>query len=197
MPTLEEEEAFSHLRARQGAGARYDADGAPSHELALARRGTAYFARLLNSLRNAELYEASTITGWTRAQVVAAVAFNAKDLTRMVETARLGLIGVDVPYEKDREKEIEFAATLPAHALRNLFKHSEVHLNVEWRDLSNEHWSVRLISKNEVPILVAETPITRARFIWAHSLYMNAGGSFKDIPPELVSEHGFLPTRQK
>ena len=34
-----------------------------------------------------------------------------------------------------RDKEISFGATLSPIALRNLFDHSAVHLNVEWRDL--------------------------------------------------------------
>jgi maleylpyruvate isomerase len=182
MPTLEEEEAFSHLRARQGAGARYDAEGAPSYELALARRGTAYFARLLNNLRNAELYEASAITGWTRAHVVAAVAYNAKDITRMVEAARMDLSQIDIPSESDRAEEIAYAATLPAHALRNLFKHSEVHLNVEWRDLTDKNWQATLTTSRGQTIAVSQTPKIRAQAIWSRSIDLDAGGQVSDLP---------------
>jgi hypothetical protein len=105
MPTLEEEEAFSHLRVRQGSGARYDADGAPALELTLARRGTAYFARLLNNLRDAELYQPSAVPGWNRAHVVAAVAYHAKDITRIVEAARLDVARVTLPSKTDREED--------------------------------------------------------------------------------------------
>ena len=182
MPTLEEEEAFSYLRARQGAGARYDAEGAPSHDLALARRGTAYFARLLNNLSNAELYEASAISGWSRAHVVAAVAYNARDITRMVEAVRLDLSKIDVPSENDRAEEIAYAATLPAHALRNLFKHSEVHLNVEWRDLTDRNWQATLTTSRGQTIPVSQTPIMRAEAIWSRSIDLNAGGQISDFP---------------
>jgi maleylpyruvate isomerase len=182
MPTPEEEEAFSHLRARQGAGARYDAEGAPTHDLALARRGTAYFARLLNNLRNAELFEASAITGWTRAHVVAAVAHNAKDITLMVEAARMDLIQIDIPSEDERAEEIAYAATLPAHALRNLFKHSEVHLNVEWRDLTVKNWQATLTTRRGQRIPVSQTPKIRAQAIWKRSIDLNAGGQISDLP---------------
>lgn len=185
MPTLEEEEAFSHLRARQGAGARYDAEGAPSHDLAMARRGTAYFARLLNNLSNAELYEASAITGWTRALVVAAVAYNARDITRMVEAARLDLSKIDVLSEDNRAEEIAYAATLPAHALRNLFKHSEVHLNVEWRDLTDRNWQAILTTGRGQTIPVSQTPIMRAEAIWSRSIDLHAGGQISDLPEAL------------
>jgi maleylpyruvate isomerase len=185
MPTLEEEEAFSHLRARQGAGARYDAAGAPSHELALARRGTAYFARLLNNLRNAELYEDSAIPHWTRAHVVAAVAYNAKDMTRIVEAARMDLSQIDIPSERERAEDIAYAATLPAHALRNLFKHSEVHLNVEWRDLTDENWQATLTTNLGQTILVWQTPLKRAQTIWSRAIDLNAGGRNADVPEVL------------
>jgi maleylpyruvate isomerase len=182
MPTPEEEEAFSHLRARQGAGARYDAEGAPTYDLALARRGTAYFARLLNNLRNAELFEASAITGWTRAHVVAALAHNAKDITLMVEAARMDLIQIDIPSEDERAEEIAYAATLPAHALRNLFKHSEVHLNVEWRDLTVKNWQATLTTRHGQRIPVSQTPIMRAEAIWSRSIDLNAGGQISNLP---------------
>jgi maleylpyruvate isomerase len=185
MPTLEEEEAFSHLRARQGAGARYDADGSPALELTLARRGTAYFARLLNNLRDTELYQPSAVPGWSRAHVVAAVAYHAKGLTRIVEAARLGVARVSLPSKPDREEEIDFACTLPARALRNLFKHSEVHLNVEWRDLTIANWGASVWTDQTTSVHVKSTPFSRAAFIWSHAVDLNAGGQASDLPAEL------------
>jgi maleylpyruvate isomerase len=185
MPTLEEEEAFSHLRARQGAGARYDAEGAPSHDLAMARRGTAYFARLLNNLRDAELYQPSAVPGWSRAHFVAAVAYHAKDLTRIVEAVRSDVARVSLPSKTDREEEIVFAGTLPARALRNLFKHSEVHLNVEWRDLTPANWGASVWTDQTTSIHVKTTPLSRAALIWSHALDLNAGGQASDLPAEL------------
>jgi len=182
MPTLEEEEAFSHLRARQGAGARYDAATAPARDLVLARHGTAYFARLLNNLRNADLYEASAIAGWSRAHVVAAVAFNARDITRIVEAARMELSQIDIPSESDRAEEIVYSASLPAHALRNLFKHSEVHLNVEWRDLTDRNWLATLTTSRGQTIPVSQTPMKRAKAIWSRSIDLYAGGQISDLP---------------
>jgi maleylpyruvate isomerase len=182
MPTLEEDEAFSRLRAKQGAGARYDADNAPAQELAWARRGTAYFARLLNNLRDRELYSPSAVNGWTRAHVVAAVAFNARDITRIVEAARLQLGCVETPTAEDRIAELSYAATLPSHALRNLFKHSEVHLNVEWRDLSNDDWQAVVMVSGSKRVTLSTTPLMRAQTIWSHAIDLGCGGQTLDIP---------------
>ena len=49
------EAARAALQARQGEGARYDAATAPARDLDWARRGTAYFARMLNGLSDAAL----------------------------------------------------------------------------------------------------------------------------------------------
>ena len=60
------EEARAALRELQGRGARYDAAAAPARELDWARRGTAYFARLLNNLSDEDLDAPSALPGVSR-----------------------------------------------------------------------------------------------------------------------------------
>ena len=181
------EEARAALRIRQGAGARYDAPNAPAEELRWARLGTAYFARTLGELLDEEMSEPSLLPGWTRAELIAHVGYNARALTRLMEWARTG---VETPmYLSDRQRngEILLGGTLPARALRNLFAHSEVHLNVEWRDLTDEQWDheVRTAQGRTVP--ARETAWMRAREVWVHAVDLGNGGSFLDFPPELVA----------
>ena len=85
MSTLDQ--ARAELRARQGRGARYDAPEAPAAALALARSGTAYFARKLNALSDADLYQPSQIPGQIRAHLICAVAYQARALARQAEAA--------------------------------------------------------------------------------------------------------------
>jgi maleylpyruvate isomerase len=194
-----EEAAREALRARQGAGARYDAAAAPAKELAWARRGTAYFARKLRELRDDALTAPSLLPAWSRAHVIAHVGYNARALARLVEWARTG---VEMPmYESAaaRVAEIELGSTLPPRALRNLFDHAEVHLNVEWRDLTDEQWDAVVGGT-----AIRETPWMRAREIWIHAVDLDNGGSFLDMPadfldrltPELAEEAGLpaVPT---
>jgi maleylpyruvate isomerase len=179
--TAVEEAAREALRTRQGAGARYDAVAAPARELAWTRRGTAYFARRLRELSEAELTGPSLIAGWTRAHVIAHVGYNARALARLVEWARTG---VEMPFYESPEArafEIELGATLPDRALRNLFDHAEVHLNVEWRDLTDAQWDAAVGG-----VAIRETPWMRAREIWVHAVDLDNGGSFLDFPPDLV-----------
>ena len=180
------EAAAAALRERQGAGARYDAANAPHEELALARLGTAYFARKLNELSDAELDEPSLLPGWSRRHVVSHVGYNARALTHLTEWARTG---VETPMYTDpgqRERQILRGVTLPARALRFLFDHSAVHLNVEWRDLSDHQWDAPVVTAQGRTVPVRETAWMRAREVWVHAVDLGNGGSFRDFPPELV-----------
>ncbi|MCK6209550.1 maleylpyruvate isomerase family mycothiol-dependent enzyme [Georgenia sp. EYE_87] len=182
------EQAREELRRRQGAGARYDSENAPARELAWARTGTAYFARKLNELTDEELYGPSLLPGWTRAHLVAHVGYNARALTRLCEWARTGVETPMYASTTQRNTEIDRGATLPARALRNLFAHAEVHLNVEWRDLTDEQWDheVRTAQGRTVP--ARETAWMRAREVWVHAVDLDNAGSFRDFPPDLLDE---------
>jgi maleylpyruvate isomerase len=154
--------------------------------LLLARRGQAYFSRKLNELRNDELDAPSLVAGWTRRHVVAHVGLNARALTRLTEWAATGVETPMYASPGERDQEIEFAATLPARALRNLCAHAAVHLDVEWRDLPEEAWHapVRTALGRVVP--ASETVWMRTREVWVHAVDLDNGGSFGDFPAELV-----------
>ena len=176
------------LRARQGQGARYDSPAAPARELAWARSGTAYFARALNELTDAQLDEPSLLPGWTRAALVAHVGYNARALTRLCEWARTGVETPMYASVEQRNAEIERGATLPARALRHLFAHSEVHLSVEWRDLTDEDWDTEVRTAQGRTVPARETAWMRTREVWIHAVDLDNGASFLDFPPEVVDE---------
>jgi maleylpyruvate isomerase len=154
------------LIARQGPGARYDAAEAPSEALMLARRGTAYFARVLNGLSDADVMEPA------HAKVVAGIGYHGRGLAEHLAALRQQAPAPEARQARD-------AISLPARALRGLFQHSAIHLDVEWRDLPGRMWSV------EVPGLdmrAAQTPLARAEAVWRASLHL--GGRRRDLPPE-------------
>jgi maleylpyruvate isomerase len=181
-----EEAARAALRERLGIGARYDAPSAPARELGWARRGTAYFARRLNELNNADLRAPSLIRGWTRAHVVAHVGYNARALARLVEWAGTGVETPMYRSEEARLAEIELGATLPPRALRNLVHHAAVHLNVEWRDLGDAGWDSQVALLGGRRITARQTAWVRAREVWVHAVDLDNGGSFLDFPPDLL-----------
>lgn len=190
------DEARAALRVSQGGGARYDAEKAPARELDWARRGTAYFARLLNNLTDAELDEPSDIEGLTRRHLVALAGYQARMLAELVAWVRQGREGRLPRPAKVGQHEIEWGMTLPSHALRHLVQHSAIHLDVEWRDLTDTDWDKSVVDQAGSELPVRETPQLRAQLLWSISTNLGAGGRLADVPAgiELVSIESLLGT---
>jgi len=182
------EERLARLRNRQGPGARYDSPGAPARDLLWVRRGTAYFARKLNELSDNALDAPSSIPRWSRRHVIAYIGYHARSFARLAEATRNGarrevLVEPEHPIE-----DVAFGATLPAHALRYLFRHSEAHLNVAWRDLTQVEWQASVWTLNRELVPMFRTPWLRAREIWLSAIDLDNGGSLLDLPLELRQE---------
>jgi maleylpyruvate isomerase len=157
-------------------------DPALLQALLQARRGTAFFARKLNELSDAQLDGDSLLPGWTRRHLTAHIGYNARAIARLVEWAATGVETPMYVSTSVRDHEISFGATLSPIALRHLFDHSAVHLNVEWRDLPEDAWhhKVRTIQGREVP--ASETVWMRTREVWMHAVDLDNGATFTDIP---------------
>lgn len=166
------------LVARQGAGARYDAMEAPVENLLLTRRGNAYFSRLLNGMQDEALVD-------NRARIVAQVGYHARGLARLMQWARTGTETLEHAGQQILDNEIKTGTSLPARALRGLFDHSAIHLDVEWRDLPGPAWTAPLTRLDGTKITAHDTPMIRANAIWHAALELDAGGRITDLPPLL------------
>ena len=152
-----------------------------------ARRGTAFFARKLNELADGELDGASLLPGWTRRHVVAHVGYNARAIARLIEWAGTGIETPMYASPEARNHEIEFGSTLSPIALRNLFDHSAVHLNVEWRDLPADAWHHKVKTAQGRVVPAEETVWMRTREVWVHAVDLDNGASFADIPVPVLT----------
>ena len=179
--------ARAALALRLGPGARQDAAAAPAADLALARLGTAFVARLLNQLPDAGLPAPGRIPGWTRAALFARLGYQARALARVVESARTGVWQPMFPDAGVAAAEIALGATLPPRALRHLVEHAAIHLNVEWRDLDDAGWAQVVPDGLGGTVAVASTPRLRARLLWATALDLDSGVRLGDVPPAIRS----------
>lgn len=166
--------------------ARHDHTTDPhiTESLLLARRGTAYFSRCLAQLTAEDLRDPSLVPGWNRAHVVAHVGYHARELAHLIEEIRTG-----TPVAESAElgaHNVDYGATLPDAALRNLHAHAAVHLNVEWRDLPAEQWNTIIHRDGQPPVHVADTAWRRAYEVWVHAEDLNAGARLEDFPPRLL-----------
>jgi maleylpyruvate isomerase len=168
--------------------ARHDQTKDPAllDALLQARRGTAFFARKLNELSDAELDGATLLPGWTRRHVVAHVGYNARAIARLIEWAATGVETPMYSSPEARNHEIDFGATLSPIALRHLFDHSAVHLNVEWRDLPADAWHHKVKTAQGRIVPAEETVWMRTREVWMHAVDLDNGATFNDIPAPVL-----------
>jgi maleylpyruvate isomerase len=176
------------LRSRLGKGARFDAVAAPADALRLARHGMAVFARQLNALSDDQLAEPARVKGWTRAHVVAHVSIEA----RSQALALTALRGQALEDEFDWEPDVDLTATLPPRALRHLYDHAHVHVNVEWRDLASADWSRTVDLSADARMQAQDLPMRLAGLLWWGAVALNASASPQDIPTGIVAPPGPL-----
>jgi maleylpyruvate isomerase len=151
-----------------------------------ARRGTAFFARKLNELTDDELDGPSLLPGWNRRHVTAHIGYNARAIARLIEWAATGVETPMYASTEARDHEISFGATLSPIALRNLFDHSAVHLNVEWRDLPEQAWHQEVKTAQGRIVPAEETVWMRTREVWTHAVDLDNGATFADIPAPVL-----------
>lgn len=183
----DEREALAALRVRQGKGARYDSAAAPASDLLLARRGAAYFARKLNELDDVALDGSSSLSRVGRRLIVARVGYEARAMARIAEAAREGR-GEESLGDPEQEPDDEvLGACLPAHALRYLHEHSQAHLNVEWRDLTDAAWDRSVVSLTGRRVTPRQMVRERAVTLWLSAVALGNGGRLSDVPGEIQS----------
>jgi maleylpyruvate isomerase len=176
------------LRSRLGKGARFDAEGAPADALRLARHGMAFFARHLNALSDDQLVGPSLVPGWTRAHVVAHVSIAARAQALAVTDLR----GGPLDDEFDWEPDVDLTSTLPARALRHLYDHAHVHLNVEWRDLGTSDWTRTIAFAGVERFPVPDLPRSQAALLWWGAVALNAVATADEIPATIAAPSGPL-----
>ncbi|MET1155762.1 maleylpyruvate isomerase family mycothiol-dependent enzyme [Arthrobacter sp.] len=151
-----------------------------------ARRGTVFFGRKLSELSDDELAAPSLLPGWTRAHVVAHVGYNARALARLVQWANTGLETPMYPSWQARNEEIDYGATLPPSALRNLYEDSAIHLDGKWRDTPQEAGVQEVKTAQGRTVPASETVWMRTREVWIHAVDLDNGASFADMPADVL-----------
>jgi maleylpyruvate isomerase len=69
-----------------------------------------------------------------------------------------------------------------------LIQHAAIHLDVEWRDLSDAGWDRLVLMPDGRLAALRETPRLQAAAIWQAALDLANGGRLVDVPGLLRSE---------
>ena len=155
-------------------------------DLASARLGTAYFRRQLVKVRDQDFTAPSLLPGWSRNQLVSHVGYNARAVARLVTWAATGVETLMYDSPEARADEIEVGATLRPDALRSLCEHSAIDLDVRWRDLPDDRWSVTVVTAQGRAVPASETLWMRSREVWLHAVDLDVGGRLEDIPAPVL-----------
>ncbi|MFI9169193.1 maleylpyruvate isomerase family mycothiol-dependent enzyme [Streptomyces lincolnensis] len=159
----------------------------PAPMLEQAAKGTVAFEAAVHSLTDPGFTRPSSLTGWSRAHVVAHVARNADALVNLLTWARTGVETPMYASGDQRAREIEEGAGRPAAELRAELLAADNRLAAALAALPDACWAatVRTARGREVP--AAQVPWMRVREVWVHAVDLNVGTSFDDVPHDVCA----------
>lgn len=155
--------------------------------LNLARLGTSHYSRQLSLVDNADFAEETNLQGWTRAHIVAHVAYNAIALCNLMHWANTGEKTPMYSSPEARNEEIAYGATLLPDALRNLHGHAVARLDVDWRETAPEAWGSEVLTAQGRTVPASETLWMRSREVWIHAVDLGAVATFGNIPEIILT----------
>lgn len=155
--------------------------------LNLARLGTSHYSRQLSLVDNVDFAEETNLQGWTRAHIVAHVAYNAIALCNLMHWANTGEKTPMYSSPEARNEEIAYGATLLPDALRNLHGHAVARLDVDWRETAPEAWGSEVLTAQGRTVPASETLWMRSREVWIHAVDLGSVATFGNIPEIILT----------
>jgi maleylpyruvate isomerase len=133
-----------------------------------------------------DLAAPSLLPGWTRAHVVAHLVGNAHALVNLLDWARTGVETPMYASRQARDADIDRRASLPSADLRDEAARSSERLLAAAAALPASNWEAPVRTAQGRTVPVSEVRWMRAREAWIHTVDLDAGASFADLPPELT-----------
>jgi maleylpyruvate isomerase len=160
---------------------------APTEVLEQWERGERHLGTALGRLTEDEFDGPSLLPGWTRRHVLAHLAGNAGAIVNLLTWARTG---VETPmYASDdaRDAQIEELSTLPTDQLRTAVLSGTGRLVDAVRAMPAAAWAATVRTRQGHELPAAEVPAMRAREVWVHSVDLDAGIAFADVPDDVLA----------
>jgi maleylpyruvate isomerase len=147
--------------------------------------GTVLFTTSVGRLPDADLAAMTCLPGWSRRHVIAHVGFNAEALRRLVRWASTGERTLMYASPEQRAREIQDAATWPAHRLRRFLENTGAQLAADLDRLPEDRWTSKVVTAQGRAVAATEIPWLRTREVAVHAIDLAAGMDFEDLPQEL------------
>lgn len=145
-----------------------------------AEYGTQLLLDGMDRLSDAQLDQACTLPGWSRRQLLAHVASNARAVGRLLSWARTGRENRMYDSPGQRAAEIERGAGRAD--LRDWVRETAAELSRAVCRMPGEAWDVPVVTAQGRTVPAAETSWMRARETCVHAIDLGAGASFADLP---------------
>ncbi|NOX28428.1 MAG: maleylpyruvate isomerase family mycothiol-dependent enzyme [Actinobacteria bacterium] len=147
---------------------------------------TELFLGAVDRLEEDDFVQASPLPGWTIADIVAHVHFNAEAIRRLVSWARTGVESAMYAGSEQRTAEIAHGATLPPIELRTLLQDSAGALGHDLDQLQDAMWSNSVVTAMGRTVPVSETLWMRTREVGIHAVDLGCGVDFTDLPDGML-----------
>lgn len=159
----------------------------PAQALEWVADGTRRLLADLAALSDAALESPTLLPGWNRRYLLSHVANNASALRNLVHWAKTGEERRMYASSEQRAADIAAGASAPAGELRSLVESSAAAL---WDDLDGMPlgaWSAQVITAQGLTRYAAEIPWMRVREAYVHTVDLDAGTKFADLPSSFLT----------
>lgn len=144
--------------------------------------GRRIFLALVERLSEENFAQPSLLPGWSRAHVIAHIANNAKALRNLATWARTGVETPMYASPEQRNADIESGAAMAPADLRRFVVEQSEGLSMDFDLLTPEQWAATVRTAQGRTVPVTEVPWMRAREVLIHSVDLDAGIRFADLP---------------
>lgn len=159
---------------------------AVTDSLAWAGDGAAHLRGLMTRLGDDAFRAPSLLPNWTRAHVLTHLARNADAMINLLMWARTGIVTPAYPSAEARNEAIEKGAVRPPAEIRDDVLASSDRLAHVVRELPEAAWAALVTNVQGRVMRASAIPWTRAKEMWIHSVDLDAGASFADMPAPMM-----------
>jgi maleylpyruvate isomerase len=160
--------------------------------LADVRAVTTRLDHAVGELDDRRMREPSRLPGWTRAHVLTHIARNADGFVNLLTWARTGVEHPMYPSTADRDADIEEGAARLAQVVHEDLRAASDRLAAAGERLTDGQWLATVAGRASMVFPAANIPSMRLFELWVHTVDLDIGTSFADVPAEQVE--GLLAT---
>ena len=147
--------------------------------------GEKHLATAVGRMVDEDFDRPSLLPGWDRAHVLAHVANNADALINLLTWARTGVETPMYASQEARDAGIEETSKLPPDQLRAQVLAATQRLVGAVREMREPDWAAPVRTNRGREITAADVPWMRCCEVWVHSVDLDAGVTFADVPEDV------------